>query len=69
MLKKRQVQGQFIDKLHKGFVISCIAVTCYGLAVAGHRAYLYLTVTKPAREAEQLKKLKLEAAPKEELSS
>ena len=69
MLRKRRPAGYLIDKLHKGFVLSCIGVTLYGLGVAGHRAYLYFTVTRPARAEEQLRQLQLEALKKEELKS
>lgn len=65
MLKKNRQSSHFIDKLHKGFVITCIAATIYGLAVAGHRGYQYLTVTKPAREAEELRRLKIEETTKD----
>lgn len=60
MIRKTRMTSQLVDKLHKGFVVTCIAATVYGLAIGGHRAYLYLTVTKPAREAEELRKIKLQ---------
>lgn len=65
MLKKHRQTSHFIDKLHKGFVITCIAATIYGLALAGHRGYQYITVTKPAREAEELRRLKIEQGTKD----
>uniref|UniRef100_A0A336MZ32 CSON010360 protein n=1 Tax=Culicoides sonorensis TaxID=179676 RepID=A0A336MZ32_CULSO len=65
MLKKHRQTSFLIDKLHKGFVVTCIAATIYGLGVAGFRAYSYFTVTKPAREAEELRRLKLEEAMKD----
>lgn len=65
MLKKHRQTSHLVDKLHKGFVITCIAATIYGLAIAGHRSYLYLTVTKPAREAEELRRLKTEELTKD----
>lgn len=68
MLRKQRVGSQLLDKLHKGFVVTCMAVTVAGLGVAGYRAYMFFTVTKPAREAEQLKKLQLEKLNKEELT-
>lgn len=48
-MKKSPIRSAFIDKLHKGFVYTCIAVTIYGFSVMGLRYYRYITEEKPKR--------------------
>lgn len=59
MLKKFRNTSVLMDRLHKGFVVTCIAATLFGLTIAGHRTYLYFTVTRPTRDQEELRKLKM----------
>ena len=44
-----------MDRMHKGFVLTCVAVTIYALGNLGSYCYKYFTVTKPAmKERERL---------------
>jgi Cytochrome oxidase c assembly len=50
----------FADFLHKGFVVTCVGVTVYGLYLIGMRAERYFSVIRPQqklRELEQQKSL------------
>ncbi|KAJ8942355.1 hypothetical protein NQ314_010084 [Rhamnusium bicolor] len=42
------------DRLHKGSVIICIAVTLYGCSVIGLKYYRYVTEIKPLLKRQQL---------------
>lgn len=47
---KHRTRNLILDKLHKGFVITCIGVTGYGCYLLGWRFYRYFTVIKPERQ-------------------
>lgn len=60
MFKRRPMRNKLLDNLHKGFVISCIGLTCYGLYLFGSRYYRYFTVVRPTikeKEAEEERNL------------
>lgn len=44
-----------MDKLHRGFVITCIGMTTYGMYLLGWRVHRYFTVIKPMKEQAELK--------------
>ncbi|XP_018577547.1 uncharacterized protein LOC108915878 [Anoplophora glabripennis] len=48
-MKKSPIKSALIDKLHKGFVCTCIAVTIYGFSAIGLFYYRYLTEVKPKK--------------------
>lgn len=54
MQKKRLGGNTLLDKLHRGAVYSCLAVTLYGTFLLGMRGYRYYTVVKPEREKAEL---------------
>nr|CAI5838234.1 unnamed protein product [Callosobruchus analis] len=53
-MRKHRVKNMVFDKLHKGFVCVCMAVTVYGMTVLGYRGYKYLTQSKPIIEQKKL---------------
>lgn len=56
---KKYPKAAILDKLHRGAVWSCIAVTLGGTALLGYRFYRYFTVVKPDRDALELKVLEV----------
>lgn len=58
-MRKLPRAGQLGDILHKGFVMTCVGVTVYGLANVGSRIYNYYTVIKPQRLAEEEREKRL----------
>lgn len=48
-MKKSPIRSALVDKLHKGFVYTCIAVTIYGFSYMGLRYYRYVSEVKPKR--------------------
>lgn len=59
-MKKTARRSLILDKLHKGFVLTCIGVTLYGLTHFGMRWYNYFAVLRPeAKRRELLEKQKL----------
>lgn len=59
-MKKVAKKNILIERIHKGFVLGCIALTLYGLTGLGQRWYRYFTVLKPeAKQKELLEKQKL----------
>lgn len=59
MQKLPRAAGRWVDVLHKGFVLTCVGVTLYGMVIVGARTYNYFTYIKPQREEERRR---LEAA-------
>lgn len=57
MQKKRVGVNNILDKLHRGVVYTCMGVTLYGTFLLGLRAYRYVTVVRPQKQLEQLKKI------------
>lgn len=55
---KRYPRISLSDKIHRGFVIGCLAVTAYGTFLLGMRVYRYFTVTKPAAEMRALQMIR-----------
>lgn len=53
-MKKTPVRNAIIDKLHKGFVLTCVAVTVYGIGHLGLRWYRYFTVLRPEAKKREL---------------
>ncbi|XP_063900134.1 uncharacterized protein LOC135119657 [Zophobas morio] len=52
---KRGPKGSLlVDRLHKGFVLTCIAVTVYGCSVLAMRGYRYYTDVRPQLQKKQL---------------
>lgn len=45
------MQTQVMDRLHRGFVYSCLALTAYGSYLVGHRVYRFFTVIQPEKRA------------------
>lgn len=54
-MRKLPKRNVLLDRLHKGFVISCMGVTVLGTLYLGMGAYRYFMVLKP--EAQQRKLL------------
>lgn len=54
MLKKARASA-ILDKLHKGFVCTCVGVTLYGTYMLGWRFYRYFTVIRPENQQKELK--------------
>ncbi|KAJ8917530.1 hypothetical protein NQ315_005579 [Exocentrus adspersus] len=52
-MKKSPIRSLLVDKFHKGFVYTCIAVTIYGLSVVGMRYYRYITERRPQKLLEK----------------
>ncbi|XP_037935746.1 uncharacterized protein LOC119669796 [Teleopsis dalmanni] len=55
MQKRRIKTSSILDKLHRGFVYTCIGVTLIGTYALGERVYRYFTVVRPQRKQEELK--------------
>ncbi|XP_019865079.1 uncharacterized protein LOC109594312 [Aethina tumida] len=55
MKKTPSRNSALVDKLHKGFVLTCIGVTIYGFSMLGLKYYNYLTKTKPLLDQQKLK--------------
>lgn len=53
MLRKKAA-NELLNKLHKGFVLGCVALTLGGLGVLGVKAFHYLSVVRPAAKERQL---------------
>lgn len=51
--------GKILDKIHRGFVYTCIGLTLYGTALIGQRVYRYFSVVRPNREELELKMLQV----------
>lgn len=56
---KRVATSKILDKLHRGFVYTCMGLTLYGTAIIGHRVYRYFSVVKPQREIAEMKMLEV----------
>lgn len=52
-MKRLPKPRAFLDTLHKGFVLSCVGLTFYGLFLLGLRAERYFTVIRPQRELKE----------------
>lgn len=59
VIMKKYPKTAFIDKLHRGAVWTCIAVTLGGTALLGYRFYRYFSVVKPEKEALELRVLEV----------
>lgn len=46
---KKAPKTQFLDKLHRGAVWTCIGLTIYGTCLLSHRLYHYYFYMKPKR--------------------
>lgn len=44
---KRLPKNFYMDRLHRGFVFGCVALTAYGTFSLFHGIYHYFTVSKP----------------------
>lgn len=59
-MKKTPARNIIADRLHKGFVLTCVAVTLYGVGHLGLRWYRYFTVLRPeAKQRELMEKQNL----------
>lgn len=54
MMKKTARKNLLMDRLHKGFVLTCIAATVYGTFWYSMRFANYFLNTKPVREKKEL---------------
>lgn len=54
-MKKIAKSNALVDKLHKGGVLTCLAITVAGTAYLAFRGYYHLYVVKPGRLQEELK--------------
>jgi len=54
LMYRRPKTSAFADLFHKGFVVSCIGVTIYGLYIMGLRAERYFTVIRPQQKLKEL---------------
>lgn len=54
MQKKRLPGSNVLDKLHRGAVYTCLAVTFFGTFMLGLRGWRYYTVTRPERQKADL---------------
>ncbi|CAH1369144.1 unnamed protein product [Tenebrio molitor] len=52
-MKKVPKSSLLAERLHKGFVCTCIAVTIYGCSVMAIRGYRYYTEIKPELQRKQ----------------
>lgn len=50
---KRPAQSLLIDRMHRGFVYTCMGLTAYGSYLLGLRVYRFFTVIKPEVNAYQ----------------
>lgn len=53
VMKKFAKTGRLADTFHKGFVVTCIGLTLYGMLIVGTRAHAYYTQLKPQRLRER----------------
>ncbi|XP_065088511.1 uncharacterized protein LOC135709985 [Ochlerotatus camptorhynchus] len=60
---KKQARSLIVDRLHRGFVYTCLGLTMYGSYLIGQRVYRYFSIIKPAREAEERRMLQAGAGP------
>ncbi|XP_017773841.1 PREDICTED: uncharacterized protein LOC108560693 [Nicrophorus vespilloides] len=59
-MKKVAKNSVLMERLHKGFVLTCLGITIYGMTEMGMRWYRYFTVLRPQiKEKERLDKLQL----------
>lgn len=58
MSLKKKPSVHILDRLHKGFVITCMGVTLYGTFLLGMRVYRYFTVIQPANKEAELRMIK-----------
>ncbi|GAB0091648.1 uncharacterized protein DMENIID0001_065040 [Sergentomyia squamirostris] len=47
-------RDKLYDRIHRGFVWTCMGLTVYGTYLLGARVYRYFTVVKPERERREL---------------
>jgi len=60
MKSRRFNTENILNKVHRGVVLGCVGLTCYGFYLAGLRVYRYHTVLKPqGEERRKLKELEL----------
>lgn len=50
---KRPIQSQLVDRMHRGFVYTCMGLTAYGGYLLSLRVYRYFTVIRPETLAYQ----------------
>ena len=48
-MRKAAIPSKWFDRVHKGFVMTCVGLTLYGFSIIGSRAYHYYFVEKPAK--------------------
>lgn len=53
-MKKSARKSLLLDRLHKGFVLTCIGVSLFGLSHLGYRWYRYFTVLRPDAKRKEL---------------
>ncbi|XP_047104673.1 uncharacterized protein LOC124741220 [Schistocerca piceifrons] len=53
MLRKKAA-NELLNKLHRGFVLSCVALTIGGCGLLGMNTFRYFTVVRPAIKERQL---------------
>lgn len=53
-MKKIPKRSVILDRFHKGFVITCLAITAYAVSNLGVGWYRYFAVLKPAARQKQL---------------
>ncbi|XP_022903555.1 uncharacterized protein [Onthophagus taurus] len=53
-MKKTPSRSIIVDRLHKGFVITCVAITLYGVGHLGMRWYRYFAELRPAAKQKEL---------------
>lgn len=53
-MKKLPKRSLLLDRFHKGFVLTCVAVTAYAVVNLSVGWYRYITVLKPAAREKQL---------------
>ncbi|EFN76858.1 hypothetical protein EAI_16506 [Harpegnathos saltator] len=51
-LRKRQRRDRIYDKLHRGFVNTCIGVTLIGGVLLGYKVYEYFVYIRPLHKAQ-----------------
>lgn len=53
-MRKIPKRSILLDRLHKGFVLSCVGITIFGTGYLGIGWYRYFAVMKPAAKQRQL---------------
>ncbi|XP_018319423.1 uncharacterized protein LOC108732921 [Agrilus planipennis] len=53
-MRKSPTRNALLNRLHKGVVVICVAVTLYGTGYLAMRGYRYLTVIRPEIKKKQL---------------